>query len=94
MEKCPPPTDTFTDVQIVEEKEHDYDDMDEIVDDRYNPENRTIPVTVIIPEPFRSKQRDNRLVKLDMNLLFSIFYDPDLKTQKPKLPPEKNKHPQ
>ncbi|MBI5377808.1 MAG: hypothetical protein HZA82_04210 [Thaumarchaeota archaeon] len=74
----------FLDVPIVEEKEYDYDDMDEVVDDRYNPEDKTLPITVIIPKLFKSKQRDNKLAKLDMNELFSLFYDPDLSTQKPK----------
>ena len=73
------------DVPIVEEKEYDYDDMDDVIDDRYNPEDKTLPITVIIPKPFKSKQRDNKLTKLDMNALFSLFYDPDLSKQKPKL---------
>lgn len=39
------------DVPIVEEQEYDYDDMEDVVDDRYNPEDKTIPITVIIPKP-------------------------------------------
>ncbi|WP_042683968.1 hypothetical protein [Candidatus Nitrosotenuis chungbukensis] len=72
------------DVPIVDEIEYDYDDMDFVVDDRHNPEDKTIPITVIIPKPFKSKQLDRKLAKLDMNLLFSMFYDPENTMQKAK----------
>lgn len=74
------------DVPIVDEVEYDHDDMDDVVDDRHNPEDKTIPITVIIPKLFKSKQKDNKLAKLDMNLLFSLFYDPDNTMQKAKTP--------
>lgn len=87
MEKLPPfdKNTRIIDVPIVDDIEYDYDDMDFVVDDRHNPEDKTIPMTVIIPKPFKSnKQRDNKLAKLDMDALFSFFYDPDLTKQKPK----------
>ena len=85
MESAPDKNMRTLDVSIVEEKEHDYDDMDDVVDDRHNTEDKTLPITVMIPTPFKSKQRDNKLTKLDIDALFSYFYDPNLTKQKPKI---------
>lgn len=66
------------------------DDLDGVIDDYDNPYDQTIPIEVIIPVTIKPKQRDNKLAKLDMDLLFSYFYDPDLKKQKPQ-PHTRNK---
>ena len=63
-----------------------HDDLEGVVDDYNSPYEQGIPIEVFIPAEIKPKPRDNKLAKLDVNLLFSMFYDPENKTQKPRTP--------
>ncbi|MBI5697616.1 MAG: hypothetical protein HZC29_03805 [Thaumarchaeota archaeon] len=69
-----------------------YDDLDGVIDDYDNPYDQTKPIEVFIPVEVKPKQKDNKLAKLDMDFLFSFFYDPDLKKQKPETNTRNKEH--